>query len=214
MGYTARKIRGINYSFFLAALVFAGWALVCAWFGWPRSFRGANIAAFALFLLAALFFTAFPIIWARYPEKHPVYHELRRYGKIREISQRLDAEMAGQVNVIGPFRFTKTMLVYDSGLEFQMVPYDQIASAEIVSSADGEPITPAVVVHTRSGRRYQWYRTWLQGIFDAQEVLEKIRAAPHLEDLPDSNGAITADPSTASQAPSAEGSPDSTQSLR
>jgi hypothetical protein len=106
------------------------------------------------------------------------------------------------------------MLVYDSGLEFQMIPYDQIASAEIESSVGGEPITPAIVVHTRGGRRYQWYRTWLQGIFDTQEVLKEIRTTAHLEDLPDSNGAITADPSTASPAPSAEGSPDSTQSLR
>jgi hypothetical protein len=213
MGYTARKIRGINYSFFLAALVFAGWALVCAWFGWPGTFRGGSVAAFVLFLLAALFFTAFPIIWARYPEKHPVYHELHRYGKVREVSSRLDAEMADHVDVIGPFRFTKTMLVYDSGLEFQMIPYDQIASAKIESSEGGETTTPSVVVHTRSGRRYQWYRTWLQGIFDTQEVLEKIRTAAHL-DLPDSNAAITTDPSTASPAPSAEGSPDSTQLLR
>jgi hypothetical protein len=214
MGYTARKIRGINLSFFLAALVFAGWAFVCAWFGCPRGFRGASTAAFILFMIAALFFTTFPVIWARYPEKHPVYHELRRYGKIREVSARLDADMEGPVDAIGPFRFTRSLLVYDSGLEFQMIPYDQIAAAEIESSTGGEPITPTIVVRTRSGPRYQWYRAWMQGIFDPQKVIEKMRTATHLEDSHDTITTAIAGPSTASPAPSAEDSPGSAQSLR
>jgi len=189
MGYTKRKIRGINFSFLLAGLVFAGWALVCAWFGWPRGFRGASAAGFGLFAVAALFFAAFPAIWARFPEKHPVNHELRRYGALSGVSRRLDLEMAGNVEVSGPFRFTTTMLVYDSGHEFQMVPYDQIVSVEIENGDD----PAAIVVRTRGRRRYQWYRTWLQGVFDPETVLAKIRAAAHLED-----GAI-AGPSTASQ---------------
>jgi hypothetical protein len=204
MGYTKRKIRGINFSFFLAALIFAGWALVCAWSGWPRSLRGGNTAGFVLFVLAALFFTAFPLIWARFPEKHPVNHELRRYGKLREISQRLDAEMAGRVEVVGPFRFTATMLVYDSGHEFQMIPYDQIISAEIIS-AEIEQDTPddraAVIVKTRNGRRYQWYRSWMQGRFVPETGLAKIRAAAHLDDLQNCAGKSTVDPSEALPAP-------------
>ena len=180
MGYTRRKIRGINFSFLLAGLVFAGWALVCAWFGWPHGFRHGSAAAFVLFSLAAIFFCAFPIIWARLPEKHPVNHELARYGDLEAISKRLDLDMAEHFASLGPFRFTATMLVYYSGLEFQMIPYDQIVSAEM-EHATGDDAA-AIVVHTRSGRHYQWYRTWMQGIFDPEETLNKIRAAARLED--------------------------------
>jgi hypothetical protein len=207
MGYTKRKIRGINFSFLLASFVFACWALVCAWFGWPRGFRGSSIAGFALFALAALFFAAFPVIWARFPEKHPVNHELRRYGKLREVSARLDAEMAQPVEILGPFRFTRTFLVYDIGHEFQLIPYEQIVSAE--SDRPGSDDPAAIVVRTRSGRRNQWFRTWMQGIFDPEKVAEKIRAAAHLDeptlqDSPDSQEPI-AGPSTASQSPSTPG---------
>ena len=179
MGYTKRKIRGTSFSFLLAGFIFACWALVCAWYGWPRGFRGGAATGFGLFALAALFFSAFPVIWARFPEKHPVNHELLRYGGLAEMSERLDREMADPVEVIRPFRFTATLLVYDSGHEFQMIPYDQIASAEIEKLADDDPAT--IVVRTRRGRRYQWYRTWMQGIFDPEKVLEKIRAAARLE---------------------------------
>jgi len=178
-GYTKRKIRGINFSFLLASFVFACWALVCAWYGWPRGFRGGSTAGFCLFGLAALFFGAFPAIWGRYPRKHPVNHELLRYGDLAQVSERLDREMGGEVEALGPFRFTASFLVYDSGHEFQMVPYDQIASAEIDKPGSDEPA--AIVVQTRRGRRYQWYRTWMQGRFNPERVLEKIRAAAHLD---------------------------------
>jgi hypothetical protein len=187
MGYTRRKIRSINLSFFLASIVFAGWALVCAWFGWPRGFRAGSTAGFCLFALAALFFMAFPIIWARLPEKHPVNHELARYGNFSEISRRLDAEMAEHVEILGPFRFTASFLVYESGHEFQMAPLNQIVFAEIEHATPDDPT--AIVVHTRKRRRYQWYRTWLQGVFDPEKVLDKIRASAHLDD-PDSSGSF------------------------
>jgi len=180
MGYTKRKVRGINLSFLLAGLIFAGWALVCAWYGWPRGFRAASTAGFVLFALAALFFAAFPVIWARFPEKHPVNHELMRYGNLSEVSALLDREMAGDVAVLGPFRFTAMILVYDSGHEFQMIPYDQIVSAEIEKTTDDDPTS--LVVSTRAGRRYQWYRTWMQGVFNPEMTLAKIRAAAHLDD--------------------------------
>lgn len=184
MGYTKRKIRGINFSFLLAGLIFAGWALFCAWTGWPRGFRAGSVAGFALFAVAAVFFCAFPVIWARFPEKHPVNHELMRYGKLSQISEQLDREMAGDIEILGPFRFTATILVYDSGYEFQMVPYDQIISAKIDQPASDDPA--ALVVQTRQGRCYQWYRTWMQGIFNPEKTLAKIRAAAHLDD-PDSS---------------------------
>jgi hypothetical protein len=184
MGYTRRKIRGINLSFLLAGTVFAGWALVCAWFGWPRGFRYGSAAAFSLFSAAALFFIAFPAIWARFPGKHPVNHELARYGDIREIAKRLDTEMAEHVEANGPFRFTATFLVYDSGHEFQLVPYNQIVCAEIDRPTSDDPA--AIIVRTRSGRRYQWFRTWMQGTFDPEKTLERIRAAAHLDDQKDS----------------------------
>jgi len=131
MGYTKRKIRGINFSFLLAGLIFAGWALFCAWTGWPQGFRVGSVAGFALFAVAAVFFCAFPVIWARFPEKHPVNHELMRYGELSQVCERLDLEMAADIEILGPFRFTATILIYDSGHEFQMVPYDQIVSAQI-----------------------------------------------------------------------------------
>ncbi len=191
MGYTRRKVRGINSSFFFAALVFAGWSLYCLLSGRPRSFHGASTAGFILFGLAALFFAAFPLIWARYPAKHPVHHELARYGKLSEMSARLDSEMSQAVEVLGPFHFTSTLLVYDSGPEFQMVPYDQIVRAELASDEG----TPGVIVHTRGGRRYQWYRSWFQGSFNPEQVVEKIRAAARLDDPPAS--ATAAGPSSA-----------------
>ena len=177
MGYTKRKVRGIDFSFLLAGFVFACWALVCAWYGWPRGFRGGSVAGFGLFALAALFFCAFPIIWARHPEKHPVNHELRRYGDLSQISQRLDREMTEHIEVFGPFRFTATLLVYDSGHEFQVVPYDQIVSAD----SDGSDGPAAIMLRTRAGRRYHWYSTWLQGTFDPEKVLEKIRTTARLD---------------------------------
>jgi len=180
MSYTRRKIRGINFSFLLAAFIFAGWALFCAWYGWPRSFRGGSVAGFGIFAAAALFFMAFPILWARFPDKHPVNHELARYGDLREIAERLDIEMSEQVEVLGPFRFTATFFIYDSGHEFQIIPYDQIVAAHIDKGSGDD--APAVVVRTRKGRKYQWYRTWLQGIFDPEKTLEKIRAAAHLDE--------------------------------
>jgi hypothetical protein len=187
LGYTRRKIRGINFSFLLTGIVFAGWAFVCAWFGWPRGFRYGSTAGFALFAIASVFFTAFPLIWARFPEKHPVNHELARYGHLEEMSDRLDREIADHFETLGPFRFTATMMVYDSGHEFQMIPYDQIVSAEIATADD----VPAIINHTRKGRHYQWYRTWLQGIFDPQSVLEKIRAAAHLDDTDPSVSSVS-----------------------
>jgi hypothetical protein len=179
MGYTRRKILGINFSFLLAGLVFAGWALVCAWFGWPHGFRHGSAAAFVLFSLAAIFFCAFPIIWARLPEKHPVNHELARYGDLEAISASLDLEMAEHFESLGPFRFTATMLVYDSGHEFRMIPFDQIVSAGNGKETGDD--AAAIIVHTRSGRHYQWYRTWMQGIFNPDETLKKIRAAARLD---------------------------------
>lgn len=178
MGYTQHKIRRINRSFFLAALTFAGWALFSAWTGLRHSFPHSGVTGFVLFSLAAVFFLVFPIIWTRFPEKHPVNHELRRYGKVHEVAKRLDSEMAGQVEVLGPFRLTSNFLVYDSAYEFQMIPYDQIASVEKTSDEG----TASVVAHTRAGRRYQWYSTWMQGIFNAEQVLTKIRTAAHADD--------------------------------
>jgi hypothetical protein len=183
MGYTRRKIRGINLSFLLAGAILAGWALVCAWFGWPRGFRYGSVAAFCLFSAAALFFVAFPVIWARVPAKHPVNHELARYGNAAEISERLDTEMSEHVEALGPFRFTATYFVYDSGHEFQLIPYDQIVAAEIERISPDDPAS--ILVRTRAGKRYQWFRTWMQGVFDPEKTLEKIRAAAHLDDPTD-----------------------------
>ena len=177
MGYTKRKIRGINFSFLLAGFVLACWALVCAWYGWPRGLKHGSVAAFGLLALAALFFLVFPLIWARYPAKHPVNHDLARYGKIREMSALLDREMSQAMEALGPFRFTGSLLVYDTGLEFRMIPYDQIARVEAISG-DG---TSGLAVHTRSGRSYQWFSNLGQGRFDPQKMEEKIRARARLE---------------------------------
>jgi len=180
MGYTRRKIRGINISFLMAGFILSGWALFCAWYSWPRGIRGGSAAGFGIFAVGALFFAAFPAIWARFPEKHPVNHEIARYGDLAQVSSLLDTEMNGPVEVVGPFRFTATLLVYDSGHEFQMIPYDQIVSAKIEQPNPDDPAE--IVVRTRTRRQYAWYRTWMQGLFNAEEVLAKIRAAAHLDD--------------------------------
>lgn len=180
MGYTKQKIRGISFSFLLAGFVFACWALVCAWFGWPRGFKGGTAVGFGLLALASLFFLAFPLIWARYPAKHPVNCELRRYGKISEMSVRLDREMSQPVEALGPFRFAATLLVYDTGLEFQMIPYDQIARVEAISD-DG---TSGIAVYTRSGRSCRWFSNLGQGRFDPQKMEDKLRAATELQNPP------------------------------
>jgi hypothetical protein len=91
--------------------------------------------------------------------------------------------MAAHFESLGPFRFTATFLIYDSGHEFQMIPYDQIVSAEIEQASSDDPA--AIVAATRTGRRYQWYRTWMQGRFDPERTLAKIRTAARLDD-PDS----------------------------
>jgi len=208
MGYTRRKIRGINLSFLLASFAFACGANYCAWYGWPRGFRGGSAAGFGLGAGAALLFITFPVVWIFFPKTHPVRRELAHYGEFSQVSERLDIEMAQQVEVVGPFRFTPTTLVYDIFHEFQMVPYDQIVAAKLEWSpgVDG-PDTPTIAVYTCDGRRYQWYRTWMQGIFNPQTTLEKIRAAAHLEDKSAPDPALepssTADPSPASQSPSA-----------
>lgn len=110
--------------------------------------------------------------------KHPVNHELHRYGKVREVAARLDREMGELVETIGPFRFTATMLVYDSGLEFQMIPYDKIAAAEIPDSND----IPSLRIRTRNGRQYEWFRSWMQGSFNPDEVVAKIRSKANIPD--------------------------------
>jgi hypothetical protein len=179
MGYTRHKIRSVNLSFLLVAVVFAGWALFSAWYGWPRGFRAGRTAGFVLFSMAAAFFAIFPVLWARYPEKHPVNHELLRYGGLAQMAERLDREMAGHFSAVGPFRFTATLLVYDSGYEVQMVPYDQIAAAEMERPNSDDPA--AIVIRTRNGRRYHWFSTWLQGRFDPDVVLRNIRAAARLD---------------------------------
>src|ERR1700680_4294722 len=149
MGYTKRKIRGISLSFLLAAFVFSCGATYCASYGWPRGFRAGSSAGFGLGAVAALLFTAFPFVWMLFPEKHPVRRERSRYGDLAQVLERLDVEMAGHAEILGPFRFTATMLVYDIGYEFQMVPYDQIVRSEIEWSTTGEPpAIPTIVVYT------------------------------------------------------------------
>ena len=207
MSYTRRKVRGINLSFLLAGFIFACWAFFCAWSGWPRSLHGGSTVGFALFGAAAVFFSAFPLIWTRNPKKHPVYHELHRYGKTREVAARLDREMAGPVETLGPFHFTETMLIYDAGLEFQLIPYEHIVAAEI--STDD---VPCVSVRTRSGRKYQWFRSWMQGVFNPDEVLQKIQTLmPKTNHEPAASKAGPTSVPSASQSPSEPGSPGSAQ---
>ncbi len=57
-----------------------------------------------------------------------------------------------------------------------MIPYVQIVAAEISPSDD----VPAIRVRTRGGRQYQWFPNWMQGSFNPEEVLARIRAAAKL----------------------------------
>ena len=88
--------------------------------------------------------------------------------------------MADHFEALGPFRFTATMLIYDSGHEFKMIPYDQIISAELERPATDDPA--AILVRTRKAPPLPVVPHLDAGNFDPTNVLARIHSAAHLDD--------------------------------
>jgi hypothetical protein len=120
------------------------------------------------------FETGLPLAWILFPHRHPVYRALTVHGEARSIAKTLDREMAQMHKVHGPFHFTASLLVYSPGYTFDVVPYGVISTA-VKELSVGEDSVPVIVVQTKDGRSYRWSRTWIQGTFDADQVLLGIR---------------------------------------
>lgn len=183
--YVKRKITGITTSAFLCAAVFVFGALYIFWEHSAGRHRDAWQATLVLCGLAAVVVAFFPVSWMIWPQRHPVRKSLARWGDADVFAERLNAEIAAPHEACGPFHFTATLLIYDPGYTLEVVPFDQIVSAQHVLDSSGEGTTHVIEVVTSIGHEYQWYRTWIQGRFDPRQVLAKIcgaaRLAPPLE---------------------------------
>ena len=137
-----------------------------------------RVGALAALTVLALGFAGY---WMLFPHKHAVHRALAVLGDVGLFADRLNGEIAREHEVQGPFHFTASFLVYSPGHALDVVPYESIASAskEVDSSGEDSPI-PLIVLHTTEGRTYTWRRTWIQGIFDADQVLFAIRNRANL----------------------------------
>jgi hypothetical protein len=177
--FTKLKTRTVSSSCLFVALVFGSGAvyllskhtLHTAFFWWR----------FGLLIGLAILSSGFPFTWLLAPNKHPVRRALAVHGDAQKVAAQLDVEMSREHEVQGPFHFTPTFLVYSPSHTLDVVPHEDVESAlnEIDHSAEGPP-TPKIFVTTRGAKTYTWYRTWLQGTFDADRVLTSIRNRANL----------------------------------
>ena len=173
--FTVSKTRLVSASRFSMALVFAFCTTYLLYaprgplYYWQLTFL------VGLTLLSA----AYPVAWILFPHRHPVYRALTAHGDARSIAERLDGEMARVHKVLEPFHFTASLLVYSPGYTLDVVPYDVI-SAALKESSGGEDSVPVILVNTKDGRTYKRHRTWIQGTFDADQVLLSIRDRANL----------------------------------
>jgi hypothetical protein len=124
---------------------------------------------------------SFPTFWMLFPNRHPVHRALAAHGDATALASQLNAEISRGADVQGPFYFTSSFLIYSPGYTLDVVPYESILSALKEMSDSGEgPAVPVVVVHTKQGRTYDWHRTWIQGMFDADRVLLSLRRQANL----------------------------------
>lgn len=178
MEFTRSKTRGIYVSRLLVALVFGVGTIYVL----VRRVPHEDLYWFQLSSLAALTILtlSFPVRWMLFPHRHPV-QALAVHGDAAALAGQLNAEMRHGPEVQGPFYFTSSFLTYSPGYTLDVVPYESILSALKEMSDSGEgPATPVVVVHTKQGRTYKWYRTWMQGMFNADQVLLSIRRRANL----------------------------------
>lgn len=165
--FTQRRARTISSTFLLIAFVFVGGTAYAKYarldFGLWQEIVAAGLV---------LVFAVFPLIWMVVPCWHPVYKALAAHGDPAKIAECLNAEMKSPHAWIHPFHFTQTYLVYDLSYEFNVVPYASISYTGL-DRGIGED-APRIVVYTWEGRTYRWPRTWMQGLFDPEEVLARI----------------------------------------
>lgn len=173
--FTVSKIRLVSASRFSIALIFAFGTIYLLYAPHGPLYYWQLIFLVGLTLLTA----AYPVAWVLFPHRHPVYRALTAHGDARSLAERLDGEMARVHKVQEPFHFTASLLVYSPGYTLDVVPYDVI-SAALKESSVGEDSVPDIVVHTKDGRTYRWHRTWIQGTFDADQVLLSIRERANL----------------------------------
>ena len=169
MEFTKQKKNTITVGYVLAACVSGGATIYLLLKHAPHGtlywFQLSALLGMTILLLGGVGY------WIAYPHTHPVDRALAVHGDGAALAERLNAEMALTDEVQGPFSFSSSFLTYSPGYEFDVVPYDSILSAlkEIQDS------TPMIVVHTRQGKTYTWYRTLMQGIFDPDQVLLSVR---------------------------------------
>ena len=172
--FTVSKTRLVSASRFSMALVFAFCTTYLLYaprgplYYWQLTFL------VGLTLLSA----AYPVAWILFPHRHPVYRALTAHGDARSIAERLDGEMARVHKVLEPFHFTASLLVYSPGTPSCCSLRRHFCRTErIIWRRDSVPV---ILVNTKDGRTYKWHRTWIQGTFDADQVLLSIRDRANL----------------------------------
>lgn len=179
MDYVNYKSTAITASSFLCAAMFVCGAFYIFW-----KQTDAWQVTFPLCGLIAIGIALFPVSWMIWPHRHPVRRSLARWGDVDAFARRLNAEMAAPHHVCGPFHFTATLLIYDPGYTLEVVPFDQILSAQHVHETGVEG-TDLIEVLAPSGHEYQRHRSWIQGRFDPRQVLAKICDAARLPPPPE-----------------------------
>lgn len=178
--YTKRTTETVNLYYALAASVFA---IMAAYSVWKRGSL-SDMESWGILIPAviALIFVAFPIYWYFRPSAHPVRRAIASHGNPDVISPALDCEMELQHEVLGPFHFTKSYLVYEPGYTLNVVPYAAIVGAEVVAGHADD--AAKIVATTRDGKTYDWHNTLIQGYFHPSQVLARIQSAAGLEPRP------------------------------
>jgi hypothetical protein len=179
MEFISSKRRAISASLLLAALVPAVATIYLLLKHVPHgTLYWIQLSGIVGLTILAL---SFPACWVLFPHRHPVHRALAVHGDATALASQLNAEMRRGPEVQRPFCFTSSFLTYSPGYTLDVVPYESILSALKEMSDSGEgPAVPVVVVHTKQGRTYKWYRTWMQGMFDADQVLLSLRRRANL----------------------------------
>lgn len=169
MEFTTQKKHTITASYLLAACVFGGGTIYLLLKHAPHGklywFQLSGLLGMTTLLLGVVTY------WMVFPQRHPVDRALAVHGDVAALAERLNAEMVFISEVQGPFSFSSSFMTYSPGYEFDFVPYDSISSA--LKEVDDS--TPVIVVQTKQGKTYKWYRTLMQGMFDPDQVLLSVR---------------------------------------
>ena len=181
--YTERKTATINLSYAFSASVFGFVTAYSVWkWGSPSEPQWWQILRLLSSSTIAIAIAFFPIYWHFRPHKHPVRRAIGAHGDPDLLGPAIDCEIELPHEVLGPFHFTKSYLVYEPGYTLDVVPYAAIVGAEVVVGLAND--ATKIVSTTRDGKTYEWYDTLIQGYFDASQVLARIQSAARLEPPP------------------------------